>query len=81
MGIIEGIFSIFAVISKLLDLYRDIEKLVGKAMAEKALNNLIASTKLAIESKKEGLTIEQRREMRRKALQDGHNSWSDVISG
>lgn len=76
---ISAVLGFFTALPELIKIYNSIVKLVGKAKLNAFLNDLEESTKIAEASRAPGLTLEQKHEMRKKALEAGHGLWSRSI--
>jgi len=77
---LSAILGFFTALPELIKIYNTIVKAIGKAKLQSFLNDLEANTKLIEASKQPGLTLEQKREMRKKALEDGSSLWVRAIS-
>ena len=77
---LSAVLGFFAALPELIKIYKLIDKAIGKAKLQSFLSDLEENTKMIEASKVEGLTLEQKREMRKKALQHGSDLWSRAIS-
>lgn len=76
---VAAIFGFFAALPELIKIYNLIRRAVGKAKLNSFLADLESTTKLIEQSKTEGLTLEAKRELRKKALEAGATLWARSI--
>lgn len=76
---LSAILGFFQALPELIKIYKLISKAIGKAKLQSFLSDLETNTKLIEDSKQPGLTLEQKREMRKKALEHGSSLWARAL--
>lgn len=79
MAILSAITAFLTAIPELIKIYNSIVKMVGRAKLQSFLNDLEESTRIAEDSRKPGLTLEQKRALRKQALEKGADLWSRAL--
>ena len=79
-GIVKGGASLLALLPQLFSLYNSIKKIVGDAQTESFIKDLETSSNLVVKSQDPNMGVEEKRALRREALEKSNNLWGRIVS-